>query len=132
MLRVALACSLAVLCAGVGRAQAQTEQCDVTLRWDANTEADLAFYSIHMGGMAGSYTSRFDVDKTRTSLTIPLTKGRAYYFAATATNSGGLRSGYSNPVSTVVSCGDGTPVTRVPNRVTLATATVCREGVCGS
>jgi hypothetical protein len=131
MLRVALACSLAVLCA-VGRAQAQTGECEITLRWDANTEPDLAFYTVHMGTAAGSYTSRFDVDKTRTSLAIPLPEGKTYHFAATATNSGGLRSGYSNPVSTLVACSGTTPTTRIPNRVTLATATVCREGVCGT
>ena len=129
MRRLVLLLGLALLYPGV--ASGQTE-CYVTLRWDANTEADLAFYSIHMGGGARLYTSRFDVEKTRTTLTIPLPEGRRYYFAATATNSGGLRSGYSNEVSTLVSC-TATGEIRIPSRISSGVeATVCPKGVCGT
>ena len=129
MRRVALACSLAVLCPAVGAAQTE---CYVNLKWDANAEPDLAFYTIHMGTAAGVYPTRLTVDKSRTTLAIPLPEGKTYHFAATATNSAGIASGYSNPVQTVVACGTTTPTTRIPNRVTLATATVCRAGRCGT
>jgi hypothetical protein len=129
MRRLVLLLGLALLYPGV--ASGQTE-CYVTLQWDANTEPDLAFYSIHYGQAVGVYSARLDVDKTRTTLAIPLPEGRRYYFAARATNSAGVTSGYSNEVTTLVSC-TATGEIRIPSRISSGVeATVCPKGVCGT
>lgn len=127
---IVLLLSLAILPAGVARAQ--TAECYVNLSWDANSEPDLAFYTIHMGTAAGVYGTRLTVDKSRTTLAIPLPSGQTYHFAATATNVAGLTSGYSNPVQTLVSCSGTGGTRRVPARIIGVEATICREGICGT
>jgi predicted phage tail protein len=71
---------------------------EVTLAWDPNSEADLSGYRIHYGTSSGSYTSVRDVGNELTCTVTGLTAGETYYFAATAYNTSGLESGYSNEV----------------------------------
>ena len=88
---------------------------DVTLAWDVNSETDIAGYKIYYGTTqggpyngTGSSAGSSPIFVSLGNLTNPtspeftvreLTDG-TYYFVATAYNSGGLESGYSNEVST--------------------------------
>jgi hypothetical protein len=75
---------------------------DVTLAWDANTEADLSGYKLYYGAASGSYTCSVGVGNvTRYTLT-GLNAGQTYFFAATAVSTSGAESGYSNEVSYAV------------------------------
>lgn len=74
----------------------------VTLGWDPNAESDLAGYKIHWGNAAGQYANHADVplstlaSKSAPTWTSPALQPGTYYFAATAYNTGGMESGYSN------------------------------------
>ena len=67
----------------------------VTLAWDPNNESDLAGYKIYYGNSSGDYDTNIDVGN-QTSYTISgLVDGNAYYFVATAYDTSGNESGYS-------------------------------------
>ena len=81
---------------------------DVTLEWDANTEPDLAGYRIYYdidsgppydgtGALEG--TSWINVGNVTTYTLHGLADGVAYFFTATAYDSEGLESSYSNEVT---------------------------------
>jgi fibronectin type 3 domain-containing protein len=72
---------------------------EVTLAWDANTEADLAGYRVYVGTTAGVYVSNVDVGNVTTYTVTGLSVGQTYFFAVTAYNDGAAESGYSNEVS---------------------------------
>jgi hypothetical protein len=77
----------------------------VTLTWDPNSETDLAGYEIYYGTSSGNYQWNIDVGNVTTYTVNSLNTGVTYYFAATAYNTTGLESGYSNEVVyTVSSC----------------------------
>lgn len=83
----------------------------VSLSWNPNTEIDLAGYKIHYGTASGSYTNSVDVGNV-TTCTIPnLTAGQTYYFAATAYDTSGSESGYSNQVSYTIPTPNAPPAT---------------------
>jgi hypothetical protein len=71
----------------------------VTLAWDANTEPELTGYKIYYGTVSGTYGTPVDVGKVTTYTVTGLADGRTYYFAATAYDSVGNESGYSNEVT---------------------------------
>lgn len=79
----------------------------VSLAWDANTEADLAGYKLYIGNSTGIYQSNIDVGKVTTYTVTGLQEGLLYFFAVTAYNTSANGSGYSDEVSTVVA--DTTP-----------------------
>ena len=82
----------------------------VTLSWDANTEPDLAGYRIYYSKTSGGYTTsnRLNVAESQTSVTITgLTLYTRYYFVATAYNTDGYESDYSNEVTTITSTSGG-------------------------
>jgi hypothetical protein len=72
--------------------------------WSPNTETNLAGYKIHYGTGSRNYTSSVDVGKPPTingSVNATLTgfvPGTTYYFAATAYDTNGFESDYSNEV----------------------------------
>jgi hypothetical protein len=67
------------------------------LAWDANTESYLAGYKIHYGPSSGQYTNAVDVGNvTQFEIPTELPRNQNYYFAATAYDTEGLESGYSN------------------------------------
>jgi len=80
-----------------------------TLAWDPNTESDLAGYRIHYGTASGSYTVHTDVHNVTTYTVDGLTVGQTYYFAASAYDTAGNESGYSNSVSYAVPAANGAP-----------------------
>ncbi len=88
---------------------------EAVLTWTANSEADLAGYSIYYGTASGSYLQSLDAGKTTSRTVAGLTSGKTYYFAVLAYDNGGLKSGFSNEVSIQVpaapkdSDGDGIP-----------------------
>ena len=67
----------------------------VTLAWDANSEPDLAGYKIHWGTQSRAYTNIFDVGNViQTDVDIPI----GSYIAATAYDTDGNESGYSDEI----------------------------------
>ena len=88
---------------------ARAEQ--VTLAWDANTEADFAGYKVHYGTVSGVYTTSVDVHNATTAVVTGLTAGQTYYFAATAYNAANTESGYSNQVAYSIAAPNGAPAT---------------------
>lgn len=75
---------------------------DVTLKWDANTEADLAGYRLYQ--KRDSATPPFvkvqEIPKGSTTASVTgLDSSHSYSFAVTAYNSAGIESAYSNIVT---------------------------------
>jgi hypothetical protein len=78
----------------------------VMLKWEPNTEAILAGYSVHYGEASRRYTSRVDLANRETACVIgSLEAGRTYYFAVTAYDVNGDHSDYSTEVHTTVASG---------------------------
>ncbi len=69
-----------------------------TLIWDPNSEPDLAGYKLHYGLASRSYDTVINVGNQTTYTLTGLEVGPTYYIAATAYNTSGLESGYSNEV----------------------------------
>ena len=97
---------------------------DVTLAWDANSETDLAGYKVYYGTTTGGPYNGSGSSDGASPVVVPLSSltnpsspefslhGLAdgiYYFVATAYNTGGLESGYSNEVSAQASATPPTP-----------------------
>ena len=86
---------------------------DITLAWDANTESNLAGYKLYYTTISPGppYEVVKDVgnvlEYTFTGLDL---KANNYWFVATAYNTEGFESGYSNEVNTVP---PGSPTIRV-------------------
>jgi hypothetical protein len=98
---------IVVLVTSTGAAAGQA-----TLRWNANTEPDLAGYNMYMGTSSGAYTQRVDVNLTNTpnapEVTIgDLVQGYTYFFAVTAYDEAGNESGFSNEVMHTIADGPG-------------------------
>src|SRR5437764_9962837 len=66
------------------------EAASVTLGWDANTEPDIAGYTLLYGTQSGNYTSSVDVGN-QVGYTLSLST-TVYYFAVRAYNTSGLTS----------------------------------------
>lgn len=74
---------------------------EVTLEWDPNTEADLAGYKIHCGTASGHYDHHIDVGNV-TQYTVTGLAAGTYFFSATAYNTSGIESAYSNEITTEI------------------------------
>jgi hypothetical protein len=72
---------------------------EVSLLWDQNTEPDLAGYKVYYGLSSRNYDSSVDVGNQTTCTLTNLDPGTTYYIAATAYNTQGLESDFSNEVS---------------------------------
>lgn len=81
----------------------------VTLAWDPNPEPDIAGYKIYWRTNGQTYTTNWSVTITNgtTGTVTNLLLGRQYFFVATAFNTSGLESDYSNEVTAVI---PGTPI----------------------
>jgi hypothetical protein len=74
----------------------------ITLAWEPSADADVVGYSLYYGAASHTYTNKVGVGPA-TSATIPnLVPGITYFFAATASDSEGLESDFSNEVSYLV------------------------------
>lgn len=101
---------------------------DVTLAWDANTETDLAGYKIYYGTAprpadatreSNPYPNVIDVQNVTTYTVANLANG-AWCFAATAYNTGGAESEFSNEVCTNLNVPPAAPKTmRITTIVTV-------------
>ncbi len=71
----------------------------VSLVWDENTETDLAGYKVYYGLSSGNYDSSVDVGNQTTCTLTTLDADKTYYIAATAYNTQGMESDFSNEVT---------------------------------
>jgi len=76
---------------------------DVTLSWDANTESDLAGYTIHYGIQSGVYTTDIPVGNTL-SHTLSLSAG-TYYIVVSAEDTSGNISDNSYEIKLPIKVG---------------------------
>ncbi|MEW6187275.1 MAG: FG-GAP-like repeat-containing protein [Thermodesulfobacteriota bacterium] len=70
----------------------------VTLAWDPNREMDLAGYKIYYGTSSRTYQYTIDVGNVTSYSLGGLNSRMSYYIAATAYNTHGIESGFSNEV----------------------------------
>ena len=68
----------------------------MNLRWDKNSEPDIAGYNVYYGRVSGDYTHLETV--TDTMARIGVRGSRTVYFAVTAFNANGLESEFSAEV----------------------------------
>jgi hypothetical protein len=75
----------------------------ISLAWDANTQAEVAGYKVYYGTASGSYIGNLDVGLKTTAVVTGLTEGVNYFFAVVNYNaSRTLESEVSNEVSGIV------------------------------
>jgi hypothetical protein len=74
------------------------EPAQVMLAWDPNAEPDLSGYELHYGVSSGEYTASVDAGDATSCTITGLARNTTYYIAATAYNTAGLSSDYSNEV----------------------------------
>ena len=74
----------------------------VPLVWDSNGDANVAGYKIYFGVASHNYTQWVDVGNvTNATITVP-SAGATYYFSATAYDSSGTESDYSNEATFIL------------------------------
>jgi hypothetical protein len=71
----------------------------VSLAWAPSTDPDVAGYILHYGGATRAYTNRVVAGRLTKAAISGLLPGAEYFFAATAVNSAGLESDFSNEIS---------------------------------
>jgi hypothetical protein len=76
---------------------ARAEQ--LTIAWDPNMESNPAGYRIHYGNTTGNYSTHLDVGNVTTYTITNLIAGETYYFVASAYDSFGNESPYSDELS---------------------------------
>ena len=74
---------------------------DLTLRWNANTEPDLAGYNVYYkrGSSGEPYDATINVGNVTTYSLHDLIEGATYFFVVSAYDTEGLESDYSNEIS---------------------------------
>jgi len=94
MKKLLMAC-IFLLVVGVGLAHAA----DVRVMWDPNSEPDIGGYKIYWGTASRDYGPPADVGNVTEYIITGLEPGIKYYIAATAYNTAGYESDYSNEVT---------------------------------
>lgn len=74
----------------------------VMVTWDPNPETDIGGYKIYHGTNSRFYTTITNVGNTTNAILGGFTRGRKYYFAATAYNTNALESDFSEEVSITI------------------------------
>ena len=69
---------------------------NVTLKWDRNSEPDIAGYKVYYGMTPGVYIPVQTVKTTTATIAVP--NGSVFYFVVTAIDSAGLESPFSDAV----------------------------------
>lgn len=69
---------------------------DVSLSWQLSSSTNVTGYNIYYGTVSGNYTGKIMVGNVTTTTISNLNCGTAYYFSATALDSNGNESGFSN------------------------------------
>ena len=83
----------------------------VTLNWAPSSSPGIAGYNIYSGGVSGIYTNKFAAGNATNATLANLVVGSTFYFAATAYDSAGNESAFSNEAVYVVPPGPaGLPV----------------------
>jgi endoglucanase len=101
---------LGVLCCFIFVALSGFTMKAITLKWNANTEANLAGYTVYSGTNSHSYNKSNFVGNVTTNTPTGLIAGTTYYFAMTAKNTSGQESDFSNEISVKVPTVLGQPV----------------------
>jgi hypothetical protein len=89
-----VAALVAVMLAGAGLARGET----VTLAWDASVSTNVAGYRVYWGPNSRAYFGVTNAGLVLTQ-TVVLPHSRRWFFAATAYDTNGLESDFSNEVS---------------------------------
>jgi cell division septation protein DedD len=100
----------------------------VTIKWDQNTEADIAGYHLLYGTVPGSFNELLDVPAGTSAVVSNLADGGVYYFAVTAYNTAGVESLPSAELVFIAPIATPTPTptptaTPAPTATPLPTAT---------
>jgi hypothetical protein len=74
----------------------------VTLTWEKSADPTVVGYNVHYGVACRTYTNSIDVGNATNATISGLVEGVTYYFAATAYNTLGLESDYSNEAGCAV------------------------------
>lgn len=72
---------------------------DVMLAWDPSPGTNIASYTIYVGEASGMYSQRVNAGNVTNFTVTGLSEGVTHYFVATATDTSGLESDFSNEVS---------------------------------
>ncbi len=88
---------LTMVAFGIGRVEVPS---NVVLAWDPSPGPNIASYQVYYGAASMTFTNVVVVSGSTTNATVTnLVRGVTYFFAATAKDSAGLESDYSNEVS---------------------------------
>lgn len=82
----------------------------VTLVWDPSPSTAVTHYRLHVGYASGVYDYSLEAGPGRQCALPPLAAGRAHYFAVTAHDVSGGRSGFSNEVALAGQSADAMPL----------------------
>ena len=74
----------------------------VTLSWNSSSDPTVAGYKLYYGGASGDYTNTLSAGNATNITVSGLVEGDTYYFAATAYNSSGVQSPFSNEAAYTV------------------------------
>ena len=72
---------------------------EVFLSWDQNQESDLSGYRLYYATTSGSHSVKIDVGNTRNYTLSNLESGKTYCFSATAFDTSGNESEFSEEIS---------------------------------
>ncbi len=104
----------------------------VTLAWDPSPDPDVVNYNIYYGTNSRAYQVLVHVGNLTNATVSGLARGVTYYFTATALDSAGLESDYSNEVSYGVPALPPAPVLRLAIAPLNGALTLTWAGIPGS
>ena len=83
----------------------------VSLAWNPSSGTNIAGYRIHYGGASRTYTNMVSAGSATSATISNLTGGATYYFAATAYDTSGLESDFSNEATNTLAMPPNQPPT---------------------